>query len=355
MKKNLFVTNFSFIGYLAVLILVFNVSSSAQNKNCESPYFFVKSINSTTEQMPLKSTKVEVDIIGVIAHVRVQQVYKNEGKETIEAIYIFPGSTNAAVHGMEMQVGKRIIIAEIYEKNIARKKYENAKKDGRTASLLEQHRPNVFQMNVANIMPGDTIRTNLYYTELLVPESGIYEFVYPTVVGPRYSKVDTNNIENDRGYVDNPYTHENVKPSYTFNISVKLDAGMPVNAVKCETHETEISFLNKNQSICKLKKSDKFEGNRDFILSYSLTGEKINSGLLMFEGNEENFFLLMLQPPQRKKIEKIPPKEYIFIVDVSGSMHGFPINISKKLISDLLKNLNSEDRFNVILFAGTST
>ncbi|MGZ3525979.1 MAG: hypothetical protein ACXU9L_14410 [Thermodesulfobacteriota bacterium] len=42
-------------------------------------------------------------------------------------------------------------------------------------------------MNVANILPEDLIQVELKYTELLVPTDGIYEFVYPTVVGPRYS------------------------------------------------------------------------------------------------------------------------------------------------------------------------
>jgi hypothetical protein len=43
-------------------------------------------------------------------------------------------------------------------------------------------------MNVANVLPGDTILVELKYTELLVPTDGAYEFVYPTVVGPRYSE-----------------------------------------------------------------------------------------------------------------------------------------------------------------------
>jgi Ca-activated chloride channel family protein len=36
-------------------------------------------------------------------------------------------------------------------------------------------------------------------------------------------------------------------------------------------------------------------------------------------------------------------------------MHGFPLDISKNLLKDLIGNLRSEDRFNVVLFAGGST
>ena len=42
-------------------------------------------------------------------------------------------------------------------------------------------------MNVANIMPGDDVKVELSYTELLVPQAGDYQFVFPTVVGPRYN------------------------------------------------------------------------------------------------------------------------------------------------------------------------
>jgi len=86
---------------------------------------------------------------------------------------------------MQMRIGSRVIEARIEERAAAKRIYEQAKEEGKVASLLEQERPNVFQMKVANIMPGDRIEVKVNYTELLVPEKGTYEFVFPTVVGPR--------------------------------------------------------------------------------------------------------------------------------------------------------------------------
>lgn len=165
---------------------------------------------STTEALPLKSTTADVNISGVIADVMVSQMYVNTGKKPIEAIYVFPGSTRAAVNGMGMQIGNRVIKAKIAEKQKAREQYEQAKTEGKRASLLEQERPNVFQMNVANIMPGDTIRVLLQYTELLVPEEGRYQFVYPTVTGPRYSN---GSEQNNNGFTAMPYTKQGKAPS----------------------------------------------------------------------------------------------------------------------------------------------
>ena len=67
-----------------------------------------------------------------------------------------------------------------------------------------------------------------------------------------------------------------------------------------------------------LSNPEEFAGNRDFILDYKLTGTEISSGLMLGTGESENFFLLMVQPPERYTPETIPPREYIFILDVSG-------------------------------------
>ena len=152
-----------------------------------SPYFVVKTKNASVDGLPLKESRAEVNISGVIAHVKVTQTYANTGKVPLEAVYVFPGSTRAAVFGMRMKVGARTIVAKIERKDQAKKLYDAAKRAGKTASLLSQKRPNVFQMNVANILPGDVVQVELDYTELIVPDGGVYEFVYPAVVGPRFT------------------------------------------------------------------------------------------------------------------------------------------------------------------------
>lgn len=319
-----------------------------------APYFHIEG-EDALESLPLLSTTADVDIAGVIADVEITQIYKNDGDRPIEAVYIFPASTRAAVYAMKMTIGDRTIEAEIQEKEQARKNYEQAKQEGKSASLLEQKRPNVFQMNVANIMPGDRIEVVLSYTELLVPEDGIYEFAFPTVVGPRYSNTKEEDATSDESWVKNPYLHQNKEPTYDFDINVDLSIGLPIQDIKCETHETDIAYDGKSNATVKLATKEKSGGNRDFILRYKLSGRQIQEGLLLHEGKDENFFLMMVQPPDRIKTQQIPPREYIFIVDISGSMHGFPLDISKQLLRDLIGNLRPGDYFNVLLFAGSSS
>jgi Ca-activated chloride channel family protein len=143
-----------------------------------APYFVVAGSEPGVDALPLKTTDVDIKVSGVIADVRITQVYRNEGAQPIEARYLFPASTRAAVYAMRMRVGDRVVEAQIREKQTARREYETAKREGKSASLLEQQRPNVFQMSIANVMPGDEIAVDLRYTETVVPVDGIYRFVF---------------------------------------------------------------------------------------------------------------------------------------------------------------------------------
>jgi Ca-activated chloride channel family protein len=343
----------------AILSLLLGTTAYSQPRESEdrtlSPYFFIKSDDTEVDPLPLKSTSAVVSISGVIADVLVTQVYKNEGRSPLEAIYVFPASTRAAVYGMKMTIGERVITAKISKREDARRQYEQARKEGKSVSLLEQQRPNVFQMNVANIMPGDEIKVELNYTELLVPTDRVYEFVYPTVVGPRYSNSSVETVSPSEQWVENPYLHQGKPPSYTFDITASLAAGLPIRDIESPSHKVAITYSGPAVATIRLDRSEELGGNRDYILRYRLDGDRIQSGLLLYEGERENFFLLMMQPPQRVMKEQIPGREYIFIVDVSGSMHGFPLDISKKLLKNLINTLRPTDRFNVLLFSGGSS
>lgn len=319
-----------------------------------SPYFVVEGADPGVEALPLESTKVDVQVTGVIAEVTVTQAYKNAGKKPINAQYVFPASTRAAVHGMRMLVRDQVIEAVIKEKQQAAKTFEAAKKEGKSASLLEQQRPNVFTMKVANVMPGDHLEVSLRYSELLVPTSGVYELDYPTVVGPRYSNEPVASAKAQDKFIASGYTRAGVPPSYTFELSGTLATPIPVQSLESPSHSILTTADNPSLRHFALAASESAGGNRDFILRYRLAGDAIQSGLSLFDAGGEKFFLLQVEPPKRVPTELIPPREYVFIVDVSGSMSGFPLETAKKLLRELIGGLRPTDTFNVELFSGAT-
>ncbi len=319
-----------------------------------SPYFLIEGGDDAKDMFPLKKTSVETVINGVIADVKVTQDYANMGDRPINARYVFPASTRAAVHGMRMTIGEDVVVAQIKERQVAKQTFNEAKSSGKSASLLAQDRPNVFTMEVANIMPGETATIELHYSELLIPENGQYSFIYPTVVGPRYSTIPEAGADDHDRWIENPYLTSDRKPTSEFNLSITLAAGLPLQLVACDTHATDVHWESEAQANITLAARETQGGNRDFILNYRLSGDQIHSGLMLYEGENENFFMLMVQPPERIVPEAIPAREYIFVVDVSGSMHGFPLDTAKTLLKELIGSLRSSDTFNVILFAGAA-
>ena len=352
-----------------------------------SPYFVVEGAEGAAS-LPLKSTRADVTISGVIADVVVTQVYRNEGTTPIEARYVFPASTRAAVYALRLRVGDRAVDAQIREKQQARAEFAQARREGRSAALLEQQRPNVFTMAIANVMPGDEIAVDLRYTETIVPTDDNYRFIFPTVVGPRYngaaergeaggsgafesregqSKKNDSRWNESRqsesrqseshkreAWIAQPFTRQGVEAKHSFALQVRIVSPLPIASASSPTHPLGIAGVGTHEARLTLAPSAA-HANRDVVIDYRLAGEAIGAGLLVQRGkgpDDENFFLLMAQPPARVAASDVVPREYVFIVDVSGSMHGFPLDTTRALLRDLVGRLRPADTFNIIPFAG---
>ncbi len=342
--------------FAALLIVAWSPAQAGDTEAApaEGPYFQVASDDPSLDRLPLKATRVEARVAGTVADVRVTQVYRNEGSRTIEARYVFPGSTQAAVHGMTVRIGERVLTANIREKQRARIEYEAAKKEGRTAALLDQHRPNGFQMSVAHILPGDEVQVELRYTELLLPTEGRYRFVYPTVVGPRYHRAES--AGGASAFPATPHLPEGQRSASAFDMHVRFASPLPVQDLVSPSHRIEVQGEASAQAEVALADDGQAANNRDFILEYRLAGAATVGGLTLFKGAEgqENFFLALVEPPKAVATTQINPREYIFVVDISGSMHGFPLDTAKALLRELIGGLRPSDSFNVMLFSGSN-
>ncbi|MFM2289412.1 MAG: hypothetical protein RL684_2555 [Pseudomonadota bacterium] len=317
-----------------------------------SPYFQVND-DSGLDHFPLKETRVTAEVNGVIASVHVHQLYRNEGNKPLNAKYVFPGSTGAAVNGMVMTIGERRIRAQIKEKEQAHAMFEAAKAAGQTASLLAQKRPNVFSMDVANIAAGTSVDVELDYTEFLTATDGEYQFTYPGVVGPRYGG-GAGSADLPVAWVSNPYLHAGETDPSSFDIAVELKSAIPVHDVRSATHRILTHWNGAEGGTVSLDEPKHTAGNRDFVLRYRLQGNAIVTGLTRYSWGGEHYFMLLAEPPQRIETAEVPPREYVFIVDVSGSMHGFPLDTARSLVTKLLAGLRAQDRFNILFFAGGS-
>src|SRR5581483_536488 len=119
------------------------------------------SLTSAQGICPLKHTDVQATISGPLARVTVTQEFENPFREKIEAVYSFPLPADAAVDDMTILIGDRTIRGVIKSRDEARKIFEEARRTGRVAGLLDQERPNVFTQAVTNLLPGAKLRVRI--------------------------------------------------------------------------------------------------------------------------------------------------------------------------------------------------
>src|SRR6516162_6558473 len=175
----------SLVTLTAILLWPAQSTSAASDQSAGSLGIIGKD-GSVKSTCPLRHTEVRGAISGFLARVTVTQIFENTASQKIEAIYTFPLPDNAAVDDMTIQIGNRTVRGVIRKREEARAIYEQAKRTGHVAALLDQERPNIFTQSVANILPGEQVTVTISYLQTLDYEAGAYQFVFPMVVGPRY-------------------------------------------------------------------------------------------------------------------------------------------------------------------------
>ena len=315
--------------------------------------------------LPLRHTDVQAEVAGAVASVKVTQHFINSSNAPIEAVYVFPLPHMAAVYGMTITVGNRRIRALVKERAKARAIYVKARAAGKTAALLEQERPNIFTQSVANILPGEEIRVELKYVEDLVPDGTRYEFVFPMVVGPRYmgGRTPTGKAQSGTGWardtervkdasrISPKLLRKGMRPGNDIALSLRVDGGgVAVQHLQVVTHKAHIAGES-SAPVVTLSPVDAIP-NKDFVVRYQLSGARPEVGVLAHRDARGGHLLLMIQPKAKLRPEDIAPREFVFVVDNSGSMYGYPMQQARAVMERALGNLRHRDTFQVIKFAG---
>jgi len=309
-------------------------------------------------------TDVDYDVTGAIARARVKQQFRNDSTFWAEGIYVFPLPENAAVDRFKMHIGERVIEGQIKERAAAKKTYEKAKAAGKKASLIEQQRPNVFTTSLANIAPGEVINVEFEYQQVLEYRDNRYQLRYPMVVGPRYHPQQPNDkqtaTENQKsGYDAGAGADTNVSTltdaadnsHNPTRIHVQLDAGVSLSELDSAYHEIHINQTSETRySIATI--GENIIADRDFVLEWQPElADEPQLSLFRERINGEDYAMLTLLPPDLSQLQqKVPARDVVFVLDVSGSMSGTSIEQAKTSLLTALDGLSEIDHFNIIWF-----
>ena len=314
---------------------------------------------------PAVETKVRIHVTGLIGRTRVVQTFRNPSNEWVEGVYVFPLPERSAVDTLRMVIGERVIEGQIQEKQKARQTYEKAKKAGKKASLLEQERPNIFTMSVAHIGPHEEVQVELEYQEDIRYQAGRFDLRFPMVVGPRYIPgkplteqvafagtgwAAATDVVPDAGRVTPPVLHPSVERENLVDLEIELGLGMPLPSIDSSSHRIRVEHQAGFRYRIVLSETPT-PADRDFTLSWKPeVGDAPRAALFTESVDGDIYMLLMLLPPQVEGEGARLPRETIFVIDTSGSMHGTSIQQARRALLLALARLQPEDTFNVIQF-----
>lgn len=320
---------------------------------------------------PRLGIDVDLTVSGPTIRARITQVFRNPGPDWAEAVYAFPLPEGAAVDTLKLIVGDRVILGDIKERKAARRIYDDAKRNGRTAALTEQQRPNLFTNEVANIAPGETVLVQIEYQEPVRQAADGFSLRVPLIIGPRYNPqplVQSAALRPGGGWGDtvtdpvpdrdrisppvlDPADHALINPT---KISVKLRAGFPLAEVKSTHHAVTVTAPDETTRIITLADGT-VPADRDFELTWTQAAGKMPSvGLFREHVGDADYLLATVMPPALgdATVTRIP-REVIFVIDNSGSMGGTSIIQAKASLLYALGRLRDGDRFNIIRFDNT--
>ncbi len=318
---------------------------------------------------PLVGTEIDVSISGIVVRTRVRQVFRNPDQVWTEAIYTYPLPPDTAVDRLRMTVGTRVVEGRIEEKAKARHLYTQAKQTGRRASLVEQHRPNIFTTNVANLGPGESVIVEIAFQEMLSYRDGGFQWRMPLVVGPRY--IPGQPIEDgfrptgwarpsaqvpDAPVITPPVRAADAGLANPVTMRIDLEAGFPVTGLASPTHAIRTEAKTGGVTGISLD-GDAVPANKDFILTWRpKPGLAPRAGLFKQSWNGQSYALLMVVPPvggafAGEPSTARPPREVVFVIDTSGSMSGASMEQARAALHMALNRLTPRDRFQIIRFA----
>ncbi|XP_015749941.1 PREDICTED: poly [ADP-ribose] polymerase 4-like [Acropora digitifera] len=301
--------------------------------------------------IPLQSVHIRARLLDLAAQVVVFQAYKNSSSTPIEAKYVFPLDDMAAVCGFEAFINDKHIVGEVKEKEQAHKEYREAISQGHGAYLMDEETPDVFTVSVGNLPPGSQVLIKItYVTELLVDGEHIC-FSLPGSLAPwKRSKALEEITQTDVYSV--PIEEEQLRDLKDFSVNVSIEMPFEIHSIDSPTHPIGIK-RSATKAVVVVEPGQSMENG--FQLLIGLAEIHVPRMWVERHTNKPDSQACMLAFYPEFESENPQVVEVLFLVDVSCSMKGSPIEEAKKILLLCLTHMNRNWIFNIILFGSKNS
>ena len=283
-------------------------------------------------ELTLKKVKITGNVIGKFGLFEIEQVYKNNNKDVLEVGYTFPIVETATVVGFEINVGDKVLKGKCKEKGEAKKEYQKNIVKGNSSYMMEQETDNIFKISVGKIDRDEEVTVKIQYIDKFEITDNKIQILMPTLVTPRYKSNITDKLV--YGKVD-----------YTIDFNINISKSLNRKSIYCPSHKINVIDEDKTERVKVLN----YDLSKDFKLQIELKSELSSNAITSKTRDEKGMIYLSFMPEILDSYED-SEKEYLFIIDVSGSMMGEKLDETKRAVIECLKQLDVGDRFNIIPF-----
>lgn len=280
------------------------------------------------ENLKIEKHHVNVSIDNQLATTKIDQVFANPNNRQLEGTYLFPLADDVAVSDFVLYIDGKPVKGELLAKERAQSIYEGIVRSMQDPALLEYVGTRAFRARVFPIPPNGERRIQLEYSQVIDVDSGLAKYTYP--------------LRTDK------YTHQ---PVGSLAVSIDLKSKHALKTIYSPSHEIAVNRKNDHRV------NISYEGKnvhvkRDFVCYYSLSDKDFGIDLITHRDDvdEDGFFMLLISPKYEVEKTEIIEKDFVFVLDRSGSMKGEKIEQAKKALRFCVNSLNDGDRFNLILF-----
>jgi len=299
----------------------------------------------TASSLPLLSTAITGEIIAPLSSITVTQQFFNPLTKPAELEYLIPLPHESAINKFEFHCGDRTVIAKVADRDQAQKKFEDSMDEGFQAGLVEERRPNLFSIRLANVLPGENITTVLQYRDQMKFIDDHWEFVYPMGLTPRYGSPE--HPEENQG-VQSPVALPG-EPIGPVTLSLDIASCISVNDISSPSHLLTVKTKKDHHYLIELV--GPAIPDHDFVLRLPVKTTTTALTAWQAVSEDESHILVTVIPPTTQESTPEPtPRHFLFVLDRSGSMSGEPIAQARNALRACLRTLNPIDTFNILFF-----
>ena len=303
---------------ILLIMCLYSIPTRISAQDIPFPRFIVNSDASDIDSLLPDSTHIEAHVSGIITEVIIKQFFVYQGSSTLEASLLMPMHPSIMIHGGMVKVGNQSYKAEMKDKEKVREIYDQAKKK-LDPFFLSWNEPNAFQMHVSGIQPGMRVSYEIRYTQIMKPNLGTYQLILPKPLRPYYLKVlDFVPLYRDT-FSDTSFSEMKEFPAGSFTSTVIVAKGGSMancTAKGFALQENESAFIGTFSS-----KSP--HSPQELSVEYQFADQEPAANVMMYEDNNDKFFLLTLHPPVNKQLrDSNHSHEYVILCDSSALETG---------------------------------